>query len=303
MKSLFWTGKLSKPVALLVNANNIIAFLNGNSADKPAMKERVKLGYDGAFTDHVTKYDELTEFYQKRAAVAQLDGIDVQGREIIDIGCGTGIIALHALDKGAVKAVCGDISEYMITLAKENARNAGYDADRIRFCQLDAESLPFDDNSVDTVLTGMAFGLFPNQEKAVSEMFRVLRPGGLISLGAHGPEHYWEAIDTTIRALNKRNVLGYRFEFWPRTENQIHRLMNDAGFINVQTNRFIWRNLFNTPNEACEFFAAVSSNWWYAKIPESKRPQEYQKTLQFFEAKGVRQITDDVIIGYGKKPE
>ncbi len=303
MKSLFWTGKLSKPVELLVNANNIIAFLTGNSADKPAMKERVKLGYDGAFTDHVTKYDELTEFYQKRAAVAQLDGIDVHGREIIDIGCGTGIIALHALDKGATKAVCGDISEYMITLAKENARNAGYDADRIRFCQLDAESLPFDDNSVDAVLTGMAFGLFPNQEKAISEMFRVLRPGGLISLGAHGPEHYWEAIDTTIRALNKRNVLGYRFEFWPRTENQIHRLMNDAGFINVQTNRFIWRNLFNTPNEACEFFAAVSSNWWYAKIPESKRPQEYQKTLQFFEKKGVSQITDDVIIGYGKKPE
>jgi len=303
MKSLFWTGKLSKPVALLVNANNIIAFLTGNSADKPAMKERVKLGYEGAFTDHVTRYDELTEFYQKRAAVAQLDGIDVQDRELIDIGCGTGIIALLALDKGAAKAICGDISEYMINLAKEKARTAEYDSHRIDFCQLDAESLPFDDSSFDTVITGMAFGLFPNQEKAVSEMFRVLRPGGLISLGAHGPEHYWEAIDTTIRALNKRNVLGYRFEFWPRTENQIHRLMNDAGFMDVHTNRFIWRNLFSTPTEACDFFAAVSSNWWYAKIPESKRQQEYQKTKKAFEARGVRQITDDVIIGYGKKPE
>lgn len=288
MKSLFWTGKLSKPVALLVNANNIIAFLTGNSADRPSMKERVKLGYEGAFTDHVTRYDELTAFYQKRAAVAQLDGIDVQDKEIIDIGCGTGIIALLALDKGAAKAVCGDISEYMITMAKENARTAGYNADRIHFCQLDAESLPFDDNSVDIVLTGMAFGLFPNQEKAVSEMFRVLRPGGLISLGAHGHEHYWEAIDTTIRAVNKMNVLGYRFEFWPRTENQIHRLMTDAGFKDVQTNRFIWRNLFNTPTEACEFFAAVTSNWWYAKIPENKRQHEYQNAIKVFEDRGVR---------------
>ena len=53
-------------------------------------------------------------------------------------------------------------------------------------------------------------------------MFRVLRPGGLVSLGAHGPEHYWEAIDTTLRVINKKYVLGYRLEFWPQTEKQIH---------------------------------------------------------------------------------
>lgn len=162
--------------------------------------------------------------------------------------------------------------------------------------------MPFDENSFDAVLTGMAFGLFPNQGKAVKEMFRVLRPGGLISLGAHGPEHYWEAIDTTIRALNKRHVLGYRFEFWPRTEKQITKFMKDAGFIDIQTNRFIWRNRFNSSTEACEFFAAVSSNWWYAKIPERKRLSEYQKTKKFFEKAGIKQVTDDVIFGYGKKP-
>lgn len=302
MKSLFWTGKLTLPVWLLVNANNILALINGNSGDKPAMKERVKLGYEGAFTDHVKKYDELTASYQKRAAVAQLDGMDIHGKEIIDIGCGSGIIALLALDKGAKKAVCGDISQYMITLAKENAENAGYDLNRILYCQLDAEALPFDDNSFDAVITGMAFGLFPDQKKAVSEMFRVLRPGGLISLGAHGPEHYWEAIDSTIRALNKWHALGYRFEFWPRTEKQILNLMKEAGFKDVQTNRFIWRNLFGSPTEACAFFAAVTSNWWYAKIPEKERPKHYQNTIRVFEKNGIRQVTDDVIIGYGMKP-
>ena len=98
---------------------------------------------------------------------------------------------------------------------KENAKAFGFDLNRIKFCQLDAESLPFDDESFDIALTGMAFGLFPNQEKAVNEMYRVLRPGGLVSLGAHGPEHYWEAADTSIRSLNKKYLLGYRFEFWP----------------------------------------------------------------------------------------
>ncbi|MDF1561285.1 MAG: methyltransferase domain-containing protein [Bacteroidales bacterium] len=302
MRSLFWTGKLSLPVLLLVNANNLIAFLNGNSGNKTAMKERIKLGYEGAFSNHVTRYDSLAAEYQKKAAIAQLSGMDLKDKEIIDIGCGSGIISLLALEMGVRTAVCGDISEYMLKLAEENSRVAGYDSTRISFCQLDAESLPFEDNCFDAVITGMSFGLFPDQEKAVREMYRILKPGGLVSLGAHGPEHYWEAIDTNIRALDKRHVLGYRFEFWPRTERQIVKLMKTNGFRDIQTNRFIWRNLFSTPSDACDFFAAVSSNWWYAKIPEQKRDHEYDKVKQLFERRGIRRVTDDVIIGYGEKP-
>lgn len=301
MKTLFWTGKLTWPVMLLVNANNIIAWITGNSGDKKAMKERIRQGYQSAYSDHVTNYDELTSVYQKKAAAAQLNGMDLQGKTIIDIGCGTGIIALLALEMGAKKAICGDISNYMLKQAEENSKAAGYDSDRILFYQLDAEALPFKENTFDVVLTGMSFGLFPDQKKAVNEMYRVLKPGGIISLGAHGPEHYWEAIDTTIRAINKKDVFGYRFEFWPRTEKEVVNLMKNTGFKDVQTNRFIWRNLFRTPSEACDFFAAVSSNWWYAKIQPSRRVREYQKAKLFFEKRGARQITDDVIIGYGKK--
>jgi len=168
MKSLFWTGKLTLPVRLLVNTNDILAWLLGNTRNKVVMKERVKLGYEGKFTDHVTRYDELSSYFQKRAAIAQLEGIDFERKEIIDIGCGTGIISFLALDSGAVKVICGDISDYMLKRGEENARILGYNSNQIQFCQLDAESLPFDDNSFDIVITGMAFGLFPNQEKAVN---------------------------------------------------------------------------------------------------------------------------------------
>ena len=303
MKSLFWTGKLSLPVMLMVNANNLVAFLNGNSRNKLSMKERVKLGYEGVFSDHVKGYDNLAAEYQKKAAVAQLSGMDLWDKEVIDIGCGTGIIALLALEMGAKKALCGDISGYMLKIAQEKSKSAGYDSTRISFCQLDAESLPFDDNCFDVVISGMSFGLFPDQRKSVREMFRVLKPGGLISLGAHGPEHYWEAIDANIRALSKRHVLGYRFEFWPRTEKQIGNIMKTCGFRDVHTNRFIWRNMFRTTEDACDFFASVSSNWWFAKIPESKREHEYNKAKRLFEKRGIKQVTDDVIIGYGEKPE
>jgi ubiquinone/menaquinone biosynthesis C-methylase UbiE len=259
------------------------------------------MGYDATFSTYVTRYDELAGEFQKRAAAYQLYGIDFHGKELIDIGGGTGIAALMALEMGASKVVCGDISEYMLERGRVKAKNLGYDSTRIEFCQLDAESLPFNDNRFDIVLTTMAFGLLPDQKKAVKEMFRILRPGGLVTLGAHGPEHFWEAIDTTLRAINKKYVLGYRLEFWPRTEKQIQSLMEEAGFKDIRTNRFIWRNLFKSPKDACDFFSAVTSSWWYALMPESKRDFEYLKTQQYFEKKDIRQVTDDIIIGCGLK--
>jgi ubiquinone/menaquinone biosynthesis C-methylase UbiE len=301
MNSLFWTGKLSFPMRIVMNTNSIMALLTGNSRNKKAMKERIKMGYDGIFSQHITHYDELAGAFQKRSAEFQLYGLDFKGKELIDIGGGTGIFSLMALEMGAAKVVCGDISEYMLRLGREKAKTLGYDSNRIEFRQLDAESLPFNDNSFDIVLTGNAFGILPDQKKAVNEMFRVLRPGGFLSLGAHGPEHYWEAIDTTIRVINKKYVLGYRLEFWPRTEKQIHLLMEDAGFKDIRTNRFIWRNLFKSQKEACDFFSSVTSNWWFAKVPENKRVQEYKKTQEYFEYRGINQITDDIIVGYGLK--
>ncbi len=286
---------------IIMDANNILAWMTGNSKNKKAMKDRIKMGYDGIFSQHVTHYDELAGEFQKRAAAYQLYGIDFHGKELIDIGGGTGIVALTALEMGAAKVVCGDISEYMLERGREKASTLGYDSSRIEFRKLDAESLPFNDNSFDIVLTGMTFGLLPDQKKAAKEMFRILRPGGLASLGAHGPEHYWEAIDTTLRAINKKYVLGYRLEFWPRTEKQISLLMEGVGFKDIRTNRFIWRNLFKSPADACDFFSAVTSNFWFAKVPESNRVHEYKKIQQYFEHKDIKQVTDDIIVGYGLK--
>lgn len=302
MPTIFWTGKLSLPMMLLVNANNILGWLTGNARDTAAMKNRVKHGYDGVFSEHVTMYDELGAMFQTKAATAQLEGLDLQGREALDVGGGTGIISLLALQKGAAKVVCGDISNYMLEIGRAKAAKQGYGADRIDFRWLDAESLPFKEASFDIVLTGMSFGLFPDQERAVTEMVRVLRPGGLISVGAHGPEHYWEANDASFRAIDKRYVLGYRMEFWPRKEEYIRRLLAEAGILDIRTRRLTWRNKFETGGQAYDFFAAISANWWYAKVPPDKRDELNKKTRGYFERKGVTTITDDIILADGRKP-
>ncbi len=151
-------------------------------------------------------------------------------------------------------------------------------------------------------MTGMMLGLLPDPEKAVTEMVRVLRPAGLLSVGAHGPEHYWEACDASFRVINKRYVLGYRLEFWPRKEQEVRRLLAKAGLVDIRTNRLTWRNTFKTGGEAYDFFAAISSNWWYAKVPPIERNKETIKARNYFERKGVVKITDDIIVAYGRKP-
>ena len=286
---------------MIVNANNLLALLTGNVRDTVAMKNRVRQGYDGTFSEHVSKYDELAEGLQTRAGAAQLEGLDLKDKVVLDVGCGSGILSLLALRKGAAKAVCGDISNFMLGLARAKAKQLGYDDDRIAFRQLDAESLPFEDASFDVVITGMTLGLLPEAERAVIEMARVLRPGGLLSVGAHGPEHYWEACDASFRSINKRYVLAYRLEFWPRQEKEVRQFLSAAGLDHIQICRLTWRNNFKTGGEAYDFFSAVSSNWWYAKVPPDKRIRLSRKTRDYFDRQGVTIITDDIILASGWK--
>lgn len=286
---------------LLINMSNAIAWLSGNANNTTAMKERVKQGYNGTFSNHVKKYDALGLELQLRSARMQLNEIDFRGKEVLDVGCGTGVSSFIALEKGASKVVCGDISHYMLELAKKKASAKLCDENRIVFRQLDAESLPFENDTFDVVITGMTLGLLPDQQKAVDEMTRVTRSGGLVSVGAHGPEHYWEAIDASLRAITKKYVFGYRLEWWPRQDFEIEKILIKSGLKNTRTFRAVWRNDFSSGCEAYDFFAAVSASYWYANFPTDKIAADSQKTRNFFERKGIKRITDDVIFAYGTK--
>lgn len=52
----------------------------------------------------------------------------------------------------------------------------------------------------------MTFGLLPHQKEAVEEMVKVTKPGGLVCVGTHGPEHCWEAIDASFRYVTNEII-------------------------------------------------------------------------------------------------
>ena len=85
MSQLFWSGKLTLPMRLLVDANNLLALFTGSFKDYAGMKERVKKGYEGEFSDHILQYDELGYHLQDQSARYQLGGIQLQGMQVLDI--------------------------------------------------------------------------------------------------------------------------------------------------------------------------------------------------------------------------
>ncbi len=288
---------------LMLNTSNLVAWATGSMRDTEAMKERVKQGYDGAYSDHVSHYDEVGTELQLKSAAEQLKDIDLRGKTVLDIGGGTGVASLLMLRNGAAIVTCGDISELMLSHAHANAEREGFGPDRIQFRQLDAEALPFEDDTFDVVSTSMTMGLLPDQRKATAEMARVARPGGLVTIGTHAPEHYWEPIDASLRAMRKRFVFGYRLEFWPRTEREVRDFMQEAGLLDVRTRRVTWQTDFGAGGRAFDFFSAISASWWYGRFPQDQVERESERSRAYFERTDARIVTDDIIIASGNKPE
>jgi ubiquinone/menaquinone biosynthesis C-methylase UbiE len=94
------------------------------------------------------------------------------GDSLLDLACGTGIVARLAARSG-MTATGGDINPGMLAVAKESA--AGLDA---TFHSADAQDLPFEDECFDAVICQQGLQFFPDKPAAVSESLRVLKPGG-----------------------------------------------------------------------------------------------------------------------------
>jgi ubiquinone/menaquinone biosynthesis C-methylase UbiE len=301
MPSIRWTGKLSPSTAFLINVSALLAWAQGQARDTEQMKKRVRDGYDGAFTDHIHGYDDYGLETMAKIATAELEGVNIAGKEVLDVGCGTGVLSLLALERGAARVVGGDASTYMLTRAREKAAALDMPPTKIEFKEMDAERLPVADASFDLVLSSLALGMVPNQKKAVAEMARVTRHGGQVVVGTHGREYLWEVNELLVRQADKRRMTGYRSELWHLTERDLASLFRRAGLADVQTREIHWMNRFPSGGEAWDFMAAISGCWWYERFPPEERMADAARMRAAFERAGVKELTEHVVVASGWK--
>jgi arsenite methyltransferase len=107
----------------------------------------------------------------------------VQGKRVLDIGCGAGMdLLLAARRVGPLGHAIGiDMTEAMRKRALSCAAAIGLANVEVR--QADATSLPLPDGSADVVISNGVLNLVPEKDKAFAEIYRVLRPGGRLQLG------------------------------------------------------------------------------------------------------------------------
>jgi arsenite methyltransferase len=104
------------------------------------------------------------------------------GEALLDVGCGEGLIGFGALERGAGHVVFSDISRDLLDFCRETADVLGV-SDRCSFVKAHAHELGrVADDSVDAVTTRSVLIYVIEKERAFREFFRVLRPGGRMSL-------------------------------------------------------------------------------------------------------------------------
>jgi ubiquinone/menaquinone biosynthesis C-methylase UbiE len=121
----------------------------------------------------------------------------------------------------------------MIDIAKGVVHNKS-----IKWQQADALELPFDDNSFDLVVIQFGIMFFPDKEKGLHEVFRVLKPGGKLIYNT------WDKVDTIPAIHEGRKIIEsyfgdnppvfYSVPFAMYDENELRRLTEHAGFADVK---------------------------------------------------------------------
>ncbi len=184
------------------------------------------------------------------------------GERVLDVACGTGIVARLAAERvgpqGAVEGL--DPNPAMLAAAREGAPSDS----SIAWHEAPAESMPLPDERFDVVLCGMGLQFFSDREAGLREMRRVLVPGGrlLANLPGPAPPPLEAMAEALARHVSPESASFVRAVFSLHDADEIRSLATDAGLDEVEVRSelvplrlpppadFLWQYVHSTPMAA-----------------------------------------------------
>jgi ubiquinone/menaquinone biosynthesis C-methylase UbiE len=191
------------------------------------------------------------------------DLIDVatlrQGERVLDVACGTGVVARLAAERVAADGIVSgiDLNPGMLAVA----RSVTPPSMVVEWHQSSAESLPLPDEAFDVVLCQMGLQFVPDKPAALREMQRVLAPGGRLIINVVGPKPRVFAIlaETLARQIDPESSKFVDVVFSLHNAKELQHLISGAGFREVATQSdtrtlrlpapeaFLWQYVQSTP--------------------------------------------------------
>lgn len=165
------------------------------------------------------------------AAVDQVvDGIDLRGKTVLDIGCGSGGVTLHLVETFEPARIIGiDVEVPVLEHARRRAEKRGL-VGIVDFQQVTPGRLPFEDGTFDVVFSKDAIVHIPDKETLFRDLFRVLRPGGWFAASDWMISHDDEPTPRMKAYIEKEGL-----SFGMASPKRYTRAMRDAGFEDVET--------------------------------------------------------------------
>lgn len=160
------------------------------------MSDELDAAVEGALAYEALHVPSL--FKQWALPVLDAAGV-VSGHSVLDVACGTGVVAREALARvGPTGEVTGlDVGAGMLAVAAELEPG-------VTWIEGDALDLPFEDGQFDAVASQFGLMFFGDRVQAVSEMLRCAKEGAKIAIAVWGALDHSEAFPTTVDLLDKR---------------------------------------------------------------------------------------------------
>ncbi|HEV2608707.1 MAG TPA: class I SAM-dependent methyltransferase [Noviherbaspirillum sp.] len=213
------------------------------SPEMEALKARLKATWMAGDYGHFARFLEP-------GALEFLARLQLQpGTSMLDVACGAGQIAIPAARAG-IKATGIDIASNLIEQANQRAAAENLDA---RFEEGDAEALPYEDASFDTVVSLIGAMFAPRPDKVAAELVRVCRPGGKIVMANWTPEgHVGQMFKIIGRHVPPPPLMPSTMK-WGDEATVRDRLGVGTTQVLVEKHLYPMRYPFG-PNEVVEFF-------------------------------------------------